>query len=66
MAKPQIALEEGEVIVAQLEAELWATSQNPLARLIGQIVRIINLILGNRRDGFITITNKRVFETIHF
>lgn len=65
MAKPQIKLEEGEVIVAQLEAELWAESSNIFSRIIGQIWRIIGLILGFRKEGFLTITNKRVIETIH-
>lgn len=65
MARPEIRLEDGEVIVAQLEAELWAESSNVISRLIGQIWRIISLFLGFRKEGFITITNKRVIETIN-
>ena len=50
----------------ELEAELWATSSNFIARIIGTIVRIINLILGNKRQGFIVITDKRVVEIRQF
>ena len=61
-----IVLSEGETLVAELEAELWATSANPLAKLIGQLVKLINLILGNKRKGYVVITNKRVIEVIQF
>ena len=39
---------------------------NPLARLWGSIVRTINLILGNKRKGFIVITDKRVMEITQY
>ena len=61
-----LVLNEGEKLVMELEAELWATSSNFIARIIGTIVRIINLILGNKRQGFIVITDKRVVEILQF
>ena len=64
--KSGLILREDENLVMELEAELWATSMNPLARLWGSIVRIINLILGNKRKGFIVITDKRVMEITQF
>lgn len=64
--KSGIVLTEGENLVIELEAELWATSSNPLARLVGQVVKFINLILGNRRKGYVVITDKRVVEVIQF
>ncbi|MCH5216156.1 MAG: hypothetical protein J1F10_04385 [Muribaculaceae bacterium] len=64
--KSGIALGEDEKLVMELEAELWATSQNPIAKLIGTIKRLINLILGNKRKGFIVITDKRVIEVTQF
>lgn len=61
-----LILNEGENLVMELEAELWATSSNPIAKIIGTVIRIINLILGNKRKGFIVITNKRVVEVVQF
>ncbi len=64
--KSGIVLAEGEQLVVELEAELWAGSSNPLARLWGQIVKFINLILGNKRHGFVVITDRRVVEVIQY
>lgn len=64
--KSGVILTEGETLVAELEAELWATSANPIAKLVGQVVKFINLILGNKRKGYVVITNKRVIEVIQF
>lgn len=64
--KSGVVLTEGEVLVAELEAELWATSANPIAKLVGLVVKFINLILGNKRKGYVVITNKRVIEVIQF
>ena len=43
--KSGLILGEDEHLVVELEAELWATSSNPIARLIGAVVKFINLIL---------------------
>lgn len=62
--KSGLILNEGENLVMELKAELWASSQNPLAKLWGSIVKFFNLLLGNRRRGFVVITNQRVVEVI--
>ena len=64
--KSGLVLTENETLIAELEAELWATSSNPIAKLIGQVVKFINLLLGNKRKGYIVITDKRVVEIIQF
>lgn len=60
--KSGVILEEGEKLVMELEAELWAVSSNPVKRFFQTIMRGINMILGNKRTGFVVITNKRVIE----
>lgn len=62
--KSGIVLGADEKLVVELEAELWASSANPIAKLIGQIRKLFALILGNKREGFVVITNKRVIEVI--
>ena len=64
--KSGLILGEDEHLVVELEAELWATSSNPIAKLIGGIVKLINLIFGNKRQGYVVITDKRVVEIIQF
>lgn len=64
--KSGLILGEDEHLVIELEAELWATSSNPIARLIGAVVKFINLILGNKRQGYVVITDKRVVEIIQY
>ena len=53
---------EGEKLVMEIEAELWARSPNPIMRLIGAIKKIISMILGFRIKGFLIITDRRVIE----
>lgn len=60
--KSGVILGEGENLIVELEAELWATSSNPIARFFGAILRIINLILGRKRKGFVVLTDKRIIE----
>ena len=60
--KSGVTLVEGEELIAELEAELWATSSNPIARFLGAIQKFIAMILGSRKKGFLVITNKRVVE----
>jgi hypothetical protein len=64
--KSGLILAEGEKLVMELEAEMWASSQNPLAKLWGTIVKFLNLLLGNKRQGYIIITDKRVVELVEF
>ena len=62
--KSGLILNEGEKLVIELEAEMWATSQNPIAKLIGQIRKLLALITGSKREGYIVLTDKRVVEII--
>lgn len=64
--KSGLILNEGEKLVIELEAEMWATSQNPIAKLIGQIRKLLALITGSKREGYIVITDKRVVEIVDF
>lgn len=64
--KSGLVLREGENLVMELEAELWASSSNPFAKLLGSVVKFINLLLGNKRQGFVVITDKRVVEVVQF
>ena len=60
--KSGVQLREGENLVIELEAELWASSQNPIARFFGAIARICALIFGTKKKGFVVITDQRVIE----
>jgi len=60
--KSGIALAENEKLVMEIEAELWATSSNPIAQALGSVRRIIAWIFGIKRAGFLVITDKRVVE----
>ena len=62
--KSGIVLGENENLVMELEAELWATSQNPIAQIWGQIKKLIGLFFGIKREGFVVITDQRVVEVI--
>lgn len=60
--KSGVVLSEGEEVILELEAELWATSSNIIAQFFGSILRIIYMILGCTRKGYVVLTNKRVIE----
>ena len=60
--KSGVILSEGEELVMELEAELWSSSSNPIARAIGEINRILSLFIGVKKNGYVVITNKRVIE----
>lgn len=62
--KSNIVLDADEKVILELEAELWATSSNPIAKLIGSFRRFINLLIGHKRFGFVVITDRRVVEVI--
>ena len=57
-----VMLAENEKLVMEIEAELWAASSNPIAQFLGTVQRIIALILGFKKKGFLVITDKRVVE----
>ena len=60
--KSGLVLNDGEELVAEIEAELWASSANPIAKALGNLQRIVSGILGTKKKGFVVITNKRVVE----
>lgn len=60
--KSGIELQPGEQLVFELEAELWASSNNPIAKLVGKIMRLIALLCGTKRHGWLIITDRRVIE----
>ncbi|MBO7159875.1 MAG: hypothetical protein J6V62_00365 [Paludibacteraceae bacterium] len=60
--KSGLLLGEGEEVIMELEAELWAEGSNIIQKIIGQIRKLVNFLLGFKREGFIVITNKRVVE----
>jgi hypothetical protein len=57
-----ITLAENEKLVMEIEAELWASSSNPIAQALGSLRRIIAFIFGLKQKGFLVITDKRVVE----
>jgi len=60
--KSGITLAENEKLVMEIEAELWATSSNPIAQMLGSLRRIFAAILGFKQNGFLIITDQRVVE----
>lgn len=60
--KSGVIMMAGETLVAEIEADLWSVSANPLARMIGDIKKFVYGLLGTKRKGFIVITDKRVVE----
>ena len=60
--KSGVILAENENLVMELEAELWATSSNPIARFFGFLLKLFYLLLGIRHKGFLVLTDKRVIE----
>jgi len=57
-----ISIFDGEEILKEVEGNAYNQDSNPLARLIGTIIRIISIILGFRMKTHIVITNKRVMR----
>jgi hypothetical protein len=57
-----LMLEEDEKLIMEIEAELWATSSNPIARFFGAISKVIAMIFGFRKKGYLVLTDKRVIE----
>lgn len=62
--KSGLILNPDENLVVELEAELWATSANPIAKFIGSLRKFWSLLLGVKRNGFLVITDKRVVEIV--
>lgn len=60
--KSGFVLAEGENVVVELEAELWATGSNPIQKFFGKIMRLLYMIIGYRKKSFLVITDRRVVE----
>jgi len=57
-----ITLADGENLVMEIEAELWATSSNPFAQFLGGIAKLCAKICGFKQKTFLVVTDKRVIE----
>lgn len=64
--KSGITLNDGENLVMELEAEMYAESSNPIARAFGWLIAIIDLIFGRKRIGYLVITDQRVIEVLQY
>ena len=62
--KSGIILSENENVVMELEAELWATSSNPIARFFGFLRKIVSLIFGIKHEGYLVLTDKLKLEIV--
>jgi len=62
MSKSGVKLDDGEQIVVELEAELYARSANPFAQAAGSLLRLLDRIFGNKNSVFVVVTNKRIIE----
>lgn len=61
--KSGVTLREGENLVVELEAELYATAGDPISRFLGKITRFIRYwFLGWRQEGYLIITDQRIIE----
>lgn len=57
-----VSLVEGETVVQEIEGDAYNEDSNPLARLIGSIIRVISIILGFRMKSHVIVTDKRVIK----
>jgi len=64
--KSGLLLMEGETLVMEIEAELWASSSNPIVRFFASIQKFFSMIFGFRKTGFVVVTNKRVVQVSKF
>lgn len=63
--KSGVILQDDEKLVVEIEAELWAASSNPIARFFGAIIKLICLIFGIKKEGYLVLTDKRVIEVVY-
>ncbi len=57
--KSGVILNEGEELVMEIEAEMWADDSN---KIVGKINKFISALLGTHIKGFVVITNQRIIE----
>lgn len=55
-----LVLTEGEAVLAVMTGEMFATSANLIANAIAKIFQAVLAILGNRLQGQLVVTNKRI------
>ena len=60
--KSGVVLQDGEQLIVELEAELWATTSNFFLNMGLTIMKVIMKILGTSMKGFVVVTNKRIIE----
>lgn len=53
---------EDEVILTQIEGDAFNDSPNPIAKLIGAVMRILYMIIGIKLRTYIIATNKRIVQ----
>lgn len=58
----EFILLEGETILTQIEGDAFNDSPNPIAKLIGAVMRIIYMILGVKLRTYIIATDKRIVQ----
>lgn len=61
----QLPLMEGETVVATLETEMYATSSNIIANIFAKIEGVFDALIGAKRRGQLTITDRRLILEQH-
>lgn len=64
-SQSELMLVDGESLVASLETEMYAQSTNIIANIIAKIFGFIATILGFKRWGKLTITDRRIVIEQH-
>ena len=60
--KSGFVLLDDEKLVMEVEAELWASSSDPISQVLGNLKKAFSKILGYKIKSFLIITDKRVIE----
>lgn len=64
-SKSELLLMDGETVMAALQTEMYAQSTNIVLNILARIFGIFATILGAKRWGQLTITDKRLVLEIH-
>lgn len=64
-SKSELVLLDGETMQATLQTEMYAQSTNIIANIIAKILGFIAMVLGGKKWGQVTITDKRVVIEVH-
>jgi hypothetical protein len=60
--KKYISISENEEILKEIEGDAYNQDSNPIARMIGTIIRVVSIMLGMRMKTHIIITSTRVIR----